>query len=280
MGSIDHVVTSTRILLPAVCDVQPNVRRTEWPSCELCLSWPHYRFTVCALDHRPSHSCSLARTRFLPSHGTSSTVANKPEPLSSALFISFGVLRWTSLLPHGLGGGSAGSSHETCLCPCDTLQDLVAPSSFITERPQTMAPWSSAGLARLVEKKKKRWHPLLSCNLKTAPVSSTSVRPPTAGCASRRNAMTVNPLWPLRFWRPLCNFGLFLLQRYVEHGSTTIRIWRVYKHLGSIVSVQANMTPEVLARTSPFVLLFSLLETSRNLPRMRRSLPLSWAGFF
>ena len=35
-----------------------------------------------------------------------------------------------------------------------------------------------------------------------------------------------------------------------DHGSTTIRICRAYKHLGSIVSVQANMTPEVLARTS------------------------------
>ena len=35
-----------------------------------------------------------------------------------------------------------------------------------------------------------------------------------------------------------------------EHGSTTIRMCRAYKHLGSIVSVQANMTPEVLARTS------------------------------
>ena len=35
-----------------------------------------------------------------------------------------------------------------------------------------------------------------------------------------------------------------------EHGSTTIRLCRVYKHLGRIVSVQANMSPEVLARTS------------------------------
>ena len=27
MGSIDHFVTSTPMMLPAVCDVQPNVRR-------------------------------------------------------------------------------------------------------------------------------------------------------------------------------------------------------------------------------------------------------------
>ena len=35
-----------------------------------------------------------------------------------------------------------------------------------------------------------------------------------------------------------------------EHDSTTIRLCRAYKHLGSIVSIQANMSPEVLARTS------------------------------
>ena len=35
-----------------------------------------------------------------------------------------------------------------------------------------------------------------------------------------------------------------------EHGFTTIRICRACQHLGSVVSVQANMTSEVLARTS------------------------------
>ena len=35
-----------------------------------------------------------------------------------------------------------------------------------------------------------------------------------------------------------------------EHGSTTIRLCCAYKHLSSIVSIQANMLPEVLARTS------------------------------
>ena len=35
-----------------------------------------------------------------------------------------------------------------------------------------------------------------------------------------------------------------------EHGFTTIRLCRAYKHSGSIVSVQANVSPEVLARTS------------------------------
>ena len=35
-----------------------------------------------------------------------------------------------------------------------------------------------------------------------------------------------------------------------EHGSTTVRLCRANKHLGSIVSIQANMSPEVLARTS------------------------------
>ena len=48
----------------------------------------------------------------------------------------------------------------------------------------------------------------------------------------------------------LCNTHACSVNCADEHGSTTIRICRAYKHLGSIVSVQANMTPEVLARTS------------------------------
>ena len=79
----------------------------------------------------------------------------------------------------------------------------------------------------------------------------------------------------------LCNTHACSVNCADEHGSTTIRICRAYKHLGSIVSVQANMTPEVLARTSAanravgaVRALFSLIETSSNQPRMRRSPPL------
>ena len=59
---------------------------------------------------------------------------------------------------------------------------------------------------------------------------------------------------------------------------------RAYKHLGL---VQANMStkkywlvlPLPIVLWSLFVSLFSLLETSSSSPRMRRSLPLSWAEF-
>ena len=81
--------------------------------------------------------------------------------------------------------------------------------------------------------------------------------------------------------KALCNTHACSVNCADEHGSTTIRICRAYKHLGSIVSVQANMTPELLAQTSAanramgaFRALFSLLETSSNRPRTRRSLPL------
>ena len=71
------------------------------------------------------------------------------------------------------------------------------------------------GIPHLV---KKPMVPLLSWNLKMAPVSSTSVRPPSVGCASPRSAMTVNPLRPLRFWRPLRRPVLFSPLRYDRSG--------------------------------------------------------------
>ena len=83
------------------------------------------------------------------------------------------------------------------------------------------------GIARLV--KKSRWPPVPRCNLKMAPVPATSVRPPSVGCASRRSAMMVNPLLPLRFWRPLCRPVLSLLLRYDRSGCAhRFLMWRIY----------------------------------------------------
>ena len=65
---------------------------------------------------------------------------------------------------------------------------------------------------------RSRWLPLLGWNLKMASVSSTSVRPPSVGCASPRSAMTVNPFRPLRFWRPLRRPVLFSPLRYDRSG--------------------------------------------------------------
>ena len=125
MGSIDHVVTSTRTMLPAVRDVQPNVRRRPVSFCRDLLNDPVAcsvfrdqiaESPVCALDlttdphtHAELLSggiISCAKRAFplntgppqglgpLPSHGTSSSpVVNRPEPLSLAHLISFGVLR-------------------------------------------------------------------------------------------------------------------------------------------------------------------------------------------
>ena len=204
MGSIDHVATSTRIMFPAVCDAQPNVRRRSVAFCRDLLNDPVacsvFRDQIAELHFVPgppiltlTQSCSveesflvrrrrflwiqsLARTRWLPSHGTSSPVVIKPEPLSgrssSASVRCFEPhlcrMGSTLLSCQGGRGGSAGSSHETCLCPYDTFPDLVAPPSLTTERPQTIAPSSSApdsidaaagfskgvfrGIARLVKK--------------------------------------------------------------------------------------------------------------------------------
>ena len=64
-----------------------------------------------------------------------------------------------------------------------------------------------------------------------------------------------------------------------EHGSTTIRLCRAYKHLGSIVSVQANMSPEVLARTSAANLALGAVHapflSARNIEQLTKNAALS-----
>ena len=115
-------------------------------------------------------------------------------------------------------GGSAESSHETCRCPCNTLQDLVAPPKphygttanndtfkfsirFNLVLQQASSKGVFRGTARLFRK---------------ADGPRSGHRALVALCIE--SAMMVNPLRPLRFWRPLRRPVLFLLLRHNRSG--------------------------------------------------------------
>ena len=108
------------------------------------------------------------------------------------------------------GGGSAGSSHATCLCLAILSNTSSRFRSSFRMTASNGAFQSSARFRLTLQQasprvsfvvlfvlSRSRWPPLLSCNLKMALVSSTSVRPPSVGCVSFRIAMTANPLRPL-----------------------------------------------------------------------------------
>ena len=136
------------------------------------------------------------------------------------------------------------------LCPRDPPQYLVdafephsrndrqamAPSRSSTRFSLTLQQASPrVSFVVLFVLSRSRWLPLLGWNLKMASVSSTSVRPPSVGCASPRSAMTVNPLRPLRFWRPLRRPVLFSPLRYDRSGyAHRFLMWCIYSVVSNL----------------------------------------------
>ena len=83
-----------------------------------------------------------------------------------------------------------------------------------------------------------------------APVSSTSVRPPSVECASPRSAMTVNPLRPPRFWRPLRRPNLFSPLRDDRNGyAHRFLMWCIYSVVPNLGVLGRSSTPRPV---SPF----------------------------
>ena len=160
MGSIDPVVTATRILLPTVRDVQPIVRRrpvafrrdlpndavacsvfqmTRSPSYRLC-PWttdPHTLaellsrgIIACAkeafpLDTKPrKDSVSAKSWNIITSRRQARTIVlgARHQLRCAALSLTFADVGSAHFCCQCSGGGSAGFSHETCLCTRYPLQ--------------------------------------------------------------------------------------------------------------------------------------------------------------
>ena len=170
MGSFDQVVTATRILLPAVRVVQQIVRRRPVDFCRDLLNdpvacsvlrdqiaelpfvpWttdPHTHAELlsrgiisCAkkafpLNTKPrKDSVSAESWNIITSRRQARTIVLGAPHQASVCCVEHHLCRVGSALLccQCSGGGSAGSSHETCLCPRDPVQHLVSPSSLITE---------------------------------------------------------------------------------------------------------------------------------------------------
>ena len=80
----------------------------------------------------------------------------------AALGITFASWAQRPLCCQCIGVGSARPSHETRLCPHDTLQDRLLPSSFITARPWATAtagpaPDSDRRCSKLLQRRLSRY---------------------------------------------------------------------------------------------------------------------------
>ena len=217
MGSIDHVATATRIMLPVIRDIQPLVRRRPIAFCRDSIKDP----VACSVSRDQIAQLPVVPWTTDP-HTHAELIsraiiacAKKAFPLNTKPRKDSGQARTIVLgAPHQLRCAALGITFAAWAqrpCVVDALElevrdiHISKTASCLRVSLRTIAgngdgrsntrsrstlqqASPKASFVVLLALSRSRLLPLQSWNLKTAPVSWMSVRPPSAGCVLPRNA--------------------------------------------------------------------------------------------